>query len=258
MELSQYCKSESVELKRSTIHFSTYNPRVIGDEEYKALKRGIKKFGYVGGILANKRTNYTLIQGHQRLTVIDELQHYDESKPETDYLIKIDVCDVDIKEEKRLNVLLNNPNAQGRYDDSKLKELIMDKDFDYKDAGLTNSDLSLIGCDFLLKTEEENNLADALNNLTAPIQEEKAEIKAEKDAQKAIEREAKIEHMKDVKAQVKEAATKEAEKMDAYIMLTFDSLQAKENFLQRFGFPQDAKFIKGEDFDERCEAVLDE
>ena len=50
MELSKYIKSESVELNRSAIHFADYNPRKLSDESRKTLKRGIKKFGLVGGI----------------------------------------------------------------------------------------------------------------------------------------------------------------------------------------------------------------
>ena len=58
MELSKYIKSESVELNRSAIHFADYNPRKLSDESRKTLKRGIKKFGLVGGIVVNKRTGH--------------------------------------------------------------------------------------------------------------------------------------------------------------------------------------------------------
>ena len=75
MELSKYIKSESVELNRSAIHFADYNPR-LSDESRKTLKRGIKKFGLVGGIVVNKRTGLTVVSGHQRLSVMDELQKF--------------------------------------------------------------------------------------------------------------------------------------------------------------------------------------
>lgn len=61
MELSKYIKSESVELNRSAIHFADYNPRKLSDESRKTLKRGIKKFGLVGGIVVNKRTGLTVV-----------------------------------------------------------------------------------------------------------------------------------------------------------------------------------------------------
>ena len=87
MELSKYIKSESVELNRSAIHFADYNPRKLSEESRKTLKRGIKKFGLVGGIVVNKRTGLTVVSGHQRLSVMDELQKF----PENDYKIRVDV-----------------------------------------------------------------------------------------------------------------------------------------------------------------------
>ena len=78
MELSKYIKSESVELNRSAIHFADYNPRKLSEESRKTLKRGIKKFGLVGGIVVNKQTGLTVVSGHQRLTVMDELQKFPE------------------------------------------------------------------------------------------------------------------------------------------------------------------------------------
>ena len=96
MELSKYIESESVELNRSAIHFADYNPRKLSDESRKTLKRGIKKFGLVGGIVVNKRTGLTVVSGHQRLSVMDELQKF----PDNDYRIRVDVIDVDEQQKK--------------------------------------------------------------------------------------------------------------------------------------------------------------
>ena len=177
MELSKYIKSESVELNRSAIHFANYNPRKLSDESRKTLKRGIKKFGLVGGIVVNKRTGLTVVSGHQRLSVMDELQKF----PENDYRIRVDVIDVDEKQEKELNILMNNPNAQGSWDYDALARLV--PDIDYQDAGLTAADLNMIGCDFLLQTEEESSIADALEDMMAPVTEQKEAEKAAKEAE---------------------------------------------------------------------------
>ena len=257
MELSKYIRTESVELSRSLVHFADYNPRTLDDEAKKSLKRGIKKFGLVGGVTVNKRTGYTVVSGHQRLTVMDELQKYDPVTKEGDYKVRVDVVDIDEKMEKELNILLNNPNAQGRWDYEKLAQLI--PDIDYKDAGLTDADLNMIGVDYLLQTEEENNIADALEDLMSPIIEEREEAKAERAAeramQKEIDREAKVQHMKDVKQQVKESAMAKAEEMDAYVMLSFSSWSAKAEFCERFGYPAEMKIIKGEVFAEQVERI---
>lgn len=257
MELSKYIRTESVELRRSQIRFADYNPRTLDEEAKKSLKRGIKKFGLVGGVTVNKRTGFTVVSGHQRLTVMDELQKYDTKTMENDYKVRVDVTDVDEKMEKELNILLNNPNAQGRWDYEKLAQLI--PDIDYKDAGLTDADLNMIGVDYLLQTEEENNIADALDDLMSPIVEEREEAKAERAAERAlqqeIEREAKVQHMKDVKQQVKESAMAKAEEMDAYVMLSFSSWSAKAEFCERFGYPAEMKIIKGEVFAEQVERI---
>lgn len=245
MELSKYIKSESVELNRSAIHFAGYNPRKLSEESRKTLKRGIKKFGLVGGIVVNKRTGLTVVSGHQRLSVMDELQKF----PDNDYRIRVDVIDVDEKQEKELNILMNNPNAQGSWDYDALARLV--PDIDYKDAGLTDADLNMIGCDFLLQTEEENSLAGALEEMMQPVTEQK---EAEKAARQ-LERAEKVAHMKDVKQQVKEQAQETAANMDAYLMLSFDTWEAKASFCERFGYDPYQKIIKGEVFDEQIERI---
>lgn len=247
MELSKYIKSESVELNRSAIHFAEYNPRKLSDESRKTLKRGIKKFGLVGGIVVNKRTGLTVVSGHQRLSVMDELQKF----PDNDYRIRVDVIDVDEKQEKELNILMNNPNAQGSWDYDALARLV--PDIDYKDAGLTDADLNMIGCDFLLQTEEENSLAGALEEMMQPVAEQK---EAEKAARQ-LERAEKVAHMKDVKQQVKEQAQETAANMDAYLMLSFDTWEAKAAFCERFGYDPNTKFVKGEVFDQQVEVIIE-
>lgn len=245
MELSKYITSESVEVKRSTIHLAGYNPRKISDEAKKTLKRGIKKFGLVGGLVANKRTGMTLVSGHQRLSVMDELNKY----PENDYLIRVELIDVNEKQEKELNILTNNPNAMGQWDYDALRELV--PDIDWKDAGLTDIDLNLIGCDFLLQTEEENSLADALTDMMSPVTNQKEAENATKQLEKAE----KVAHMKEVKEQVRQAAQEKTNDMDAYLMLSFDTYEAKAAFCERFGYDGDMKFIKGEIFQDQIERI---
>lgn len=241
MTTNKYIKSEPLELQRSEIHFADYNPRTITEEARKSIKRGIKKYGLVGGLIVNKRTGMRLVSGHQRLSVMDELNKF----PENDYIIRVDVIDVDETQEKELNILLNNPNAQGQWDFDALRKLI--PDIDYKDAGLTEEDLNLIGVDFMLQTEEENSLAESLEDLMSPVNEKKAIEKAAKEEKK--------EHMKQVKEEVKKAAEEKAKDLDAYVMLSFDSFEAKKEFMERFGYDQYEKFLKGEVFSNQIERV---
>lgn len=254
--MKEYFNSETRTVNRSEINPSVYNPRTISPEGRKALKKSIKTYGVVGGIIINEQTGNTIVGGHQKVSVLDEINKYDPDTLENDYQIKAEFISVDEKTEKQLNITLNNPNVGGDWDMDALAEMI--PDIDWKAAGLTENDLNLVGLDYLLKTEEENTIADELEELMSPVRDKreaekaiKAELKAEKT------QEEKVAHMKEVKAQVKEAAQSKANDMDAYLMLSFDSLEAKEEFLQRFGYEPGLRFVKGEQFDSICERIFE-
>lgn len=249
MELSKYFNSKPVELKRSQIKPASYNPRTISDEGKKALKRSIKLYGVVGGIVVNQTTGYTIVGGHQKVVVLDELNKYDKFTHENDYTLRVELINVDEKTEKQLNITLNNPNVGGTWDFDALAQLV--PDIDWKDAGLTDADLNMIGVDYLLQTDEETSIADALSDMMAPVSERHEADKAAKQ----LERAEKVAHMKEVKQQVKEKAQKQAENMDAYVMLSFDTYEAKAAFCERFGYDPYSKFIKGEVFDEQVERI---
>ena len=245
---NKYFTSDIVELKRSQIHPADYNPRKISNEGKSALKRSIKNFGVLGGIVVNRRTGNTIVSGHQKVYILDILNDY----PDKDYSLRVEVVDYDEKKEKEANCALNSPNVGGEYDYDKLRELI--PDIDYKDAGLTEQDLDIIGVDFHFQTEEENTIADELDILMEPVREKRqAEV-----AQRQAERAEKVAHMKQVKEEVKQAATKAAANMDAYLMLSFDNWDAKAEFCEKFGFNPEEKFLKGEVFSEKIENLLTE
>lgn len=249
MELNKFFNSVTREVWRSEIKFSDYNPRTISKEGRSQLKRSIKKYGIVGGIVINFRTNNTIVGGHQKVDILDELNKYNPDTKENDYRLKVEVVDVDLKTEKQLNIVLNNPNVGGQWDFDALARIV--PDIDWKDAGLTDADLNMIGVDFLLQTEEENFLADALSDMMSPVTEQKEADKAVKQ----LERAEKVAHMKEVKQQVKENAQKTAENMDAYVMLSFDTYEAKAAFCERFGYDPDMKFMKGEVFQDQVERI---
>lgn len=222
-ELNKYFTSETVEILRSAIQMANYNPRKISPEAKRKLKANIKKNGIIGGLVWNKNTS-NLVSGHQRLTILDELN-------EGDYMVKVEQIEVDDKTEKELNIFFNNTSVQGEWDYDSLRTLI--PDIDYKSAGLTEEDMNLIGVDFLLQTEQESLITEELSSMMAPVEKTKAE---------------KIAHNKEVKAQVQKEAQKKAEDMNAYVMISFDSYEAKADFMERFGYNAEDKFIKGEVF----------
>lgn len=243
--LKKFFSSTIVEVKRSEIHPADYNPRKIDEQGKRMLKRSMKQFGVVGGIIVNSQTGNTIVGGHQKVAILDEMYKY----PDNDYSLRVEMISVDRKTEKTLNIALNNGNISGSWDYDALARLV--PDIDYQDAGLTAADLNMIGCDFLLQTEEENSLAGALEEMMQPVTEQK---EAEKAARQ-LERAEKVAHMKDVKQQVKEQAQETAANMDAYLMLSFDTWEAKAAFCERFGYDPYQKFIKGELFDEQIERI---
>ena len=251
-ELSKYFNGEQAQLNRSDIRFAEYNPRVIDEEHLKTLKRGIRKYGLVGGIVVNKQTGNTLVSGHQRLTVMDELQKYDPDTHENDYSIRCDLIDVDEKTEKELVIFLNNPNAQGKWDYDRLRELM--PQVDYKDVGFTDADLSMIGVDFMMPTVGDTETANAIAQMVMPdIVQPIAPATTTPSmnvpaGNNPAEYEAKKQHMKEVKAQVQADAAKKAQDQDAYLMLSFDNSENLINFLLWLDLSPDTQIIKGEEF----------
>ncbi len=99
-----------------------------------ALKRSLKRFGMVQDIVWNERTGY-VVGGHQRLRILDA-----ENKG-TDYDIEVKVVDLSDRDERALNVALNNQNLTGRYDADGLLAILQEqgdgiKDF-VADSGFT-------------------------------------------------------------------------------------------------------------------------
>ena len=229
-------QSVSVKIERSKLKPHPKNPRNITADAKSKLKKSIKLNGVVGGIVFNKRTGY-IVGGHQRLSVLDEINKYD-GTPETDYFLNVEVIDIDEKSEKELMIMLNSQAAQGTFDDELMRELI--KDIDYKNAGLDEFDLNYYGVS--IPEIENTSIADDIEAMYQPIAQ-----------QNEIEREAKKEAVKEAKKEIQEKAIEKAKNMTAYITLSFDNYKNKAAFCQRFDIIEDATIIKGEEFSENVE-----
>lgn len=244
--------------KRSEVKIAPYNPRRITPKQKATLKSSIKKYGVVGGIVINKRT-MTIVSGNQKISILDGILGY----PENDYDILAEMVDVDEKTEKEMNFMLNSDNAKGEWDDDKVRELL--KDVDWRNTGLTEEDLSLFGVDALVMTEEQSKLGEELNALLDPLKEPREQKvtstrQEQSEQRKMIEQnqlianqqqdiiaqQAKKEHMQQVKLDVKAKAYEKAMVDEAYVMLSFDSMDNKESFMRTFGFIETDKVIKGE------------
>ena len=76
MSVTKYQKFEVVRMWRSEIQLAHYNPRKITDENRKELKKNIKGDAGLIETLVVNRTTGNLVSGHQRLSILDELEGY--------------------------------------------------------------------------------------------------------------------------------------------------------------------------------------
>ena len=107
---------EIKELPLKELKPAAYNPRKKlkkGDKEYEKIKQSLLKFGYVDPIIVNK--DMTVIGGHQRLTVLKDLDY------ET---AKCVIVDLPKEDEKALNIALNK--ITGQWDEALLADLLLD------------------------------------------------------------------------------------------------------------------------------------
>lgn len=232
--------SETVTVWRSQIHPSDYNPREIGENERATLKRGLKNFGLLGGIIINRQTGYTIVSGHQKVSLLDEMAGY----PDKDYQLKVELIDVDQKTEIEINFFMNNPSAQGRWDEKKVKILL--PQIDPKKAGFSSLDLAAFGVK--IDIPQVNTMKEDIAELQKPMEDLK---EAEKEAQA----EAKKEAVKKTKEEIRQAAEAKADDADSFITMTFTSSQAKREFLTRFGYDPGERFINGEVFSDMIERI---
>lgn len=120
-------KMEIKEIKIADLKPAEYNPKTITEKEFKGLKKSLETFGFVDPAIVNK--DGTIIGGHMRIKAWQELGNT---------TAPCIVLDLNKKQEKKLNVLLNSPKISGKYDDLKLAELLEDMklDLDYLDLNL--------------------------------------------------------------------------------------------------------------------------
>lgn len=129
---------------------AAYNPRKKlqpKDPEYQRIKRSIEEFGYVDPVIVN--SDYTIIGGHQRVAVLQELGE-----------TQIDVVIVDIPKvkEKALNVALNK--ITGEWDMEQLSIVLSElkeADFDISITGFTDKELKDIDAELFGKQAKEDD-----------------------------------------------------------------------------------------------------
>nr|WP_320058795.1 hypothetical protein [uncultured Bacteroides sp.] len=221
---------------RSSIRLATYNPRTISDEAKKKLKANIKRVGMLGGIVWNEDTR-NLVSGHQRISVMDEVNRYEPESKENDYEIKVEVVHMTEKQEKEQNLFMNNRSVQGDFDNEMLKDLLSDIDFD--SAGFNEFDLESLGLD-IPSLQDIEGVVD-----NTPAWSEDTEVNQ-------LKRKVDTAFNKDRVVKEKDEDDRGAE---SYVCLTFSNRKAKESFMIKFGFDIGEQFIDGEEFSQIIERI---
>jgi len=125
-----------------------YNPREINAEQKNGLRKSMESFGYVSNLIFNKKTG-NLVSGHQRLDILKE-----DGIEEVD----VNVVELSLEDEKKLNILMNSQAIVGDFTKSlnDMLEEIMDIDpemFDTTNMGT----LFISEKEALQSTEEEED-----------------------------------------------------------------------------------------------------
>ena len=233
-------QAQSITIQRSQINFASYNPRRLSDTAKKKLKANLKRIGLAGGIVWNETTG-NLVSGHQRLSIIDEIEKYNPDTHENDYPIRVEVLQLSDKEEKEQNIFFNSTTAQGEFDNDLLAALIPEIDYDL--AGLDEADINVLIADVPVFDVADYNQAvkDDFRNLEQITDEERL---------------ARKEAVKQAKQATKDNLSEEVTGAP-YITLSFYDYESKLYFMEVlknkieeakiiYSVRPDDKYIKGE------------
>jgi len=209
-----------VTIDRWQLHNAPYNPRKISEHARKKLKAQMKAQGLVSTLVWNKRTG-NLVGGHQRLSILDDLEH------SQNYLLTVSAIDVDDKTERELNLFLNNANVQGDWDIDALEKIIKDLDGKIENTGFDKIELQAL-CD---SAEMAGIFADEKDKMGSTVEE----LKGIKDRREI--------------ARNKNQALDDCE---FYAVLVFEDRAKLDIFLDRCQLPKTERYHDGR----KVEAML--
>lgn len=280
MKPNKIKQAEQRTIRRSEIHFASYNPRTISDEARKKLKKNLQTVGLLGGIVWNSRTG-NLISGHQKVSIMDAVNRYDATTEDNDYEFRAEVVDFDEKTEKEQNLFMNNRAVQGTYDDDMLRELL--QEIDYTNAGFDDTDLQLLGLgdfgDFDASDmfDDENDVSPAepsenrdwskdeivgeredlaIHDEMTQESAENHKIDRSADFYQDSEANQIARHNEVQKIKDRIASQNDINKdggVLSYVVISFRTPSEKVRFMEDYGFDPMAKYINGDEFVNKLE-----
>lgn len=214
---SKHQKFEMRVIDRREIKLADYNPRTISPDARKRLKATLREVGLIQPLIWNQQTG-VLVSGHQRLSVLDELEHYTPGG-ERSYTLEVAVVDLDERQERRMNVFLNNQSAMGEFDLEALNNLRLDFDLDTADLGFSDEDIEVLFPVEIPPELEDTAEASRAKNTLAAIKEERKAAK---------------ENLADEQS------------IGYYFTVVCATVEDKERLLEAFGVPGYEEFVRGE------------
>ncbi len=236
--MKQLKQSETRIIWRSSIQLNPVNPKRHTSENINLQKRNLQKVGYLGGIVWNETTG-NLVDGHRRLRAMDLYYKYDGTKS-TDYKVKVEVVQLDEKQEKEQLTYMAVGNTKADID------LIAQyaPDIDLSNVGLSQNDLNdIMALTDIGKVDIPDLSSDFIDSFDENTQD--SIIPDSKPEEKTDEE--KKEHVKKMKEEIRKNAEKNARDESAYIMLSFSDYDAYLTFCEMAGVNEGDKFVKGED-----------
>lgn len=238
---------EVKKIPRSQIKRADYNPRIIDEESLKKLTKDIREHGLVTPLVWNKRTG-VLVSGHQRLAAMDKIHR------KKDYEVPVAVIDVDEKEEKQLNVQMNNPSLQGSWDLGALADL-RDDGISFEDMGFDKGDIDFMydgEVDFdddVLGDADSNDDGNSDDQQSAPLSKRDTpfndEVEDEKDKLADMSKftgEEGLEKFNEKKADFRRKDN-DTTIINFYTKIVFPSNDAKKKFYQKANIPANEEYV---------------
>ena len=211
IELSKYQKFNIETINRRDIKNAPYNPRKISDSNRNKLTKIIKKKGLLLPLLINKATG-NLVSGHQRLSILDNLHSNNE------YKLTVAVINMNEREEKEANIILNNASITGEWDTIKLENIF--KEIDFKDVGFELNELNVLDI-------EISSIFDDINETHKTKQT--------------------IEELKNIKKGFRDKAN-ESNSDKRLLVVVFDSESSKQEILSKLNIDTESKYLSEEVF----------
>ncbi|MCE9533614.1 MAG: ParB N-terminal domain-containing protein [Planctomycetes bacterium] len=139
-----------------------YNPRQrlkVTDPAYRKLETSLREFGLVEPLIWNETSGH-IVGGHARLRILRKMGVKE---------VPVSVVHLDEAREKALNVILNNHEAQGRFDTAKLADLLTELE-DLPELDMTGFDAKTLSNLRMEPDESADEEETAENTVTVSLE----------------------------------------------------------------------------------------